>query len=175
VVPVLDDGAEREFRAFVHGQTPALMRTAYLLMGDVHLAQDLLQSVLANTALHWKRAVDSPEAYVRKALYHQAVSAWRWRGRRPESLPGVLPEQAVERADDVERRLVVQAALAKLSPKQRAVLVLRYFDDLSEADAADALGCSIGTVKSQTRHALGRLRVLAPELADLLTPVEVES
>ena len=172
---VLDDDAEREFRAFVHAHAASLARTAYLLMNDAHLAEDLLQSVLANAALRWTAAVAHPEAYVRKALYHQAISWWRWRGRRPESLPGVLPETAHDGADDIDRRIVVRAALAKLTPKQRAVLVLRYFDDLSEADAAEALGCSRGTVKSQTRHALGRLRVLAPELADLLASAEMTS
>jgi RNA polymerase sigma factor (sigma-70 family) len=75
----------------------------------------------------------------------------------------VLPEVIADSADH-ERRLVVRAALGKLTPRQRAVLVLRYFEDLSESDTAAVLSCSVGTVKSQTRHALSRLRVLAPEL-----------
>jgi RNA polymerase sigma-70 factor (sigma-E family) len=170
----LDDDAEREFRAFVRAQTPALTRAAYLLTGDRHQAQDLVQSALANTALRWSAAVQNPGAYTRKALYHQAVSRWRWLRRRPESLPGILPEPTPRPNDDVELRIVVQVALAKLTPRQRAVLVLRYFEDLSEADAAAVLGCAVGTVKSQTRHALSRLRVLAPELEDLWTPVEVD-
>jgi RNA polymerase sigma-70 factor (sigma-E family) len=162
-VAVLDGDAEREFREFVRAETPALMRAAYLLAGDPHQAQDLVQSTLAGVALHWRTASEHPHAYTRQALYHQAVSWWRWRGRRPESLSGVLPEVIADSADH-ERRLVVRAALGKLTPKQRAVLVLRYFEDLSESDTAALLGCSVGTVKSQTRHALSRLRVLAPEL-----------
>ncbi len=128
---VLDADAEREFREFVRAETPALMRAAYLLTHDSHKAEDLVQSALAGVALHWRTAAQNPAAYTRKALYHQAVSWWRWRGRRPESLSAALPE-AIAASPDHERRLVVRAALAKLTPKQRAVLVLRYFEDLSE-------------------------------------------
>jgi len=162
-VTVLDGEAEGEFREFVRAETSALMRAAYLVTRDSHQAEDLVQSTLAGVALHWRTARENPAAYTRKALYHQAVSWWRWRGRRPESLSAALPEAIAESADH-ERRLVVRAALGKLTPKQRAVLVLRYFEDLSESDTAVVLGCSVGTVKSQTRHALARLRVLAPEL-----------
>jgi RNA polymerase sigma-70 factor (sigma-E family) len=176
-VRVLNDADDADFRAFVHARSSMLMRSAYLLTGDVQLAQDLLQSVLAKTALHWAKASALPDAYVRKALYHEAVSTWRRRRLRPESLPGVLPERVGTRdvSDDVDRRIVVRKALALLTPKQRAVLVLRFFEDLSEADAAAALGCAVGTVKSQTRHALQRLRTVAPELADFLKPAEVDS
>jgi RNA polymerase sigma-70 factor (sigma-E family) len=163
-VAVLDGEAEREFRDFVRAETPALMRAAYLLTGDSHQAEDLVQSTLAGVALRWRAASEHPAAYTRKALYHQAVSWWRWRGRRPESLSAVLPEAVHDNGDDSERRLVVRAALGRLTSRQRAVLVLRYFEDLSESDTAAVLGCSVGTVKSQTRHALARLRVLAPEL-----------
>lgn len=162
-VAVLDGDAEHGFREFVRVETPALMRAAYLLTGDAHHAEDLVQSTLAGVALRWRTVGENPRAYTRKALYHQAVSLWRWRGRRPESLLAVLPEVIADSADH-ERRLVVRAALGKLTPRQRAVLVLRYFEDLSESDTAAVLGCSVGTVKSQTRHALSRLRVLAPEL-----------
>ncbi len=174
---VLDDDAEREFRAFVHASSASLTRTAHLLMSDAHLAKDLLQTALASTALHWSAAAERPDAYVRKTLYHQAISWWRWRRRRPESLLETVPEpiRFSDPSDDADRRVVVRAALAKLTPKQRAVLILRYFDDLPEREVAEILGCSVGTVKSQTRHALARLRVLAPELAGLLTPAEVES
>jgi RNA polymerase sigma-70 factor (sigma-E family) len=171
-VAVLDGDAEREFREFVRAETPALMRAAYLLAGDPHQAQDLVQSTLAAVALRWQRAGENPRAYTRRALYHQAVSWWRWRGRRPESLSAVLPEVTADAADH-ERRLVVRAALGRLTSKQRAVLVLRYFEDLSESDTAKVLGCSVGTVKSQTRHALSRLRALAPELAELVAFTEV--
>ncbi len=170
---VLDGDAEREFRDFVRAETAALMRAAYLLSGDSHHAQDLVQSTLANVALHWRTASQHPMAYARKALYHQAVTWWRWRGRRPETATANLPEAVRDDGDDGDRRLVVRAALARLTPKQRAVLVLRYFEDLPESETAALLGCSVGTVKSQTRHALSRLRVLAPELADLIAFTEV--
>lgn len=167
---VLDDEAEREFREFARAHTPALMRAAYLLTGDAHHAQDLVQSTLANVALHWRAAAEHPQAYVRKSLYHQAVSWWRWRGRRRETPFATVPETAVrDDDDDRERRLVVRAALGRLTPKQRAVLVLRYFEDLSESETAGLLGCSVGTVKSQTRHALSRLRAWHPNLVSCST------
>ncbi len=170
---ILDGEAEREFREFVRAETPGLMRAAYLLTGDSHQAQDLVQSTLAGVALHWRTAGEHPRAYARKALYHHAVSWWRWRGRRPETLFAVLPEVVRDADEDHEQRLVVRAALARLTPKQRAVLVLRYLDDLSESETAALAGCSVGTVKSQTRHALSRLRVLAPELGELFDTAEV--
>ena len=107
---VLDSEAEREFREFVRVETPALMRAAYLMTGDSHHAQDLVQSTLANVALHWRAAAAHPQAYTRKSLYHQAVSWWRWRGRRPETPFAALPEATPDEADDRERRLVVRAA-----------------------------------------------------------------
>ena len=121
-------------------------------------------------------AADDPDAYVRRVLYHERISTWRRRSRLAEHPVGEPPEAAVrgDLADDTVRRVVLERALAKLTLKQRAVIVLRYFEDLSEVDTADALGCSVGTVKSQTSHALGRLRALAPELADLVKdPTEV--
>jgi len=173
-VTVLDGDAEREFREFVRADTPNLMRAAYLLTGDPHHAQDLVQSTLANVALHWRAAAEHPHAYARKSLYHQAVSWWRWRGRRPETLFAALPDASARDDDgDRDRRLVVRAALSRLTPKQRAVLVLRYFEDLPESETAALLGCSVGTVKSQTRHALSRLRALAPELGELFESAEV--
>jgi RNA polymerase sigma-70 factor (sigma-E family) len=172
-VAVLDGEAEREFREFARAETPALMRAAYQLTGDSHHAQDLVQSTLVNVALHWRAATGHPQAYARKSRYHQAVSWWRWRGRRPETPFAVVPDATPGDDDDRERRLVVRAALARLTPKQRAVLVLRYFEDLPESETARLLGCSIGTVKSQTRHALSRLRALAPELGEVFDVTEV--
>jgi RNA polymerase sigma factor (sigma-70 family) len=87
---------------------------------------------------------------------------------------GSAPPEQLAAADDVERRLVLREALLRLTPKQRAVLVLRYYEDLTESQAAAVLGCSPGTVKSQSRHALARLRELAPELAGLFGPVPEE-
>ncbi|MFF4616391.1 SigE family RNA polymerase sigma factor [Nonomuraea jabiensis] len=154
------------FREFVLARQQALMRTAYLLVGDAHLAEDLLQSVLTKIVKHWPKLAreGNPEAYTRKALVNQYL-AWR-RRPRPEVLSAAPPEQAASYDNATLDRILLRQALAKLTRKQRAVIVLRYWEDLTEAQTAEALGCSIGNVKSQTHHALARLRVLAPELAD---------
>jgi RNA polymerase sigma-70 factor (sigma-E family) len=167
------------FREFVEARLPRLSRAAYLLAGGHHQAEDLLQSTLIKVAGRWSRiaAIGDPEAYIRKILYHEHVRSWR-RRRYLEHPTGTLPEirSAADEADRAVQRLVLQQALARLTPHQRAVIVLRYFEDQSEAATAEAMGCSIGTVKSQTSHALKRLRALAPELADLLPePTEVRS
>jgi RNA polymerase sigma-70 factor (sigma-E family) len=158
------------FREFVCGSSARLCRAAYLLTGDHGLAEDLLQNALTKTASRWPQLRDgNPEGYVRRILYNDFVSAWRRRRVREE--PGVEHLDAAAAADesaDVVRRLALQDALATLPRRQRAVLVLRYFEDQTEAQAAELLGCSIGTVKSQAHHALARLRTSAPELADLL-------
>ena len=169
-----DDG----FRQFVTARLPRLSRVAYLLTGDHHAAEDLLQSALVKVGTRWPRvaAAEDPDAYVRRILYHEQVSTWRRRARRDERLVAQPPDAPAHRdmANESIRRLVLRDALARLTPRQRAVIVLRYFEDLSEVDTAAALGCAVGTVKSQTSHALGRLRVLAPELADLIQePTEV--
>ena len=160
--------AEASFEEFVRARTPALARAAYLLTGDRHHAEDLVQSVLTRLAVRWTR-LDDADAYARRVLYTQAVSWWRVRRRRREVLVDVAPDHAGDGQGDPELRVVVTRALAKLTPKQRAVLVLRFYEDRTEAETADLLSVALGTVKSQTRHALRRLRELAPELADLLT------
>ncbi|MBB4912982.1 SigE family RNA polymerase sigma factor [Streptosporangium saharense] len=153
------------FREFVLARQQALTRTAYLLTGDAHLAEDLLQSTLVNVAKQWPRlSVDgNPEAYTRRALMNQYIS-WRRRLRRewPSASP---PEHGVSHDEETLDRIVLRQVLARLTRKQRAVLVLRFWEDLTEAQTAEALGCSVGTVKSQTHRALARLRALAPELA----------
>ena len=164
------DPGQAGFEAFVAARSAALGRTAVLLAGDRHLAQDLLQDALAKVASRWDRVVAAgdPEPYVRRVLYTCAVDGHR-RRRLREVLTGDLPDV---RADDAsgaaDRRLVLQAALARLSPRQRAVLVLRFYDDATEVQAAAVLGCSVSTVKSTARDALARLRALAPELDDLV-------
>ncbi|MET7875532.1 SigE family RNA polymerase sigma factor [Micromonospora profundi] len=162
-----------EFDSFVRTRTPALLRSAYLLTGDQHLAEDLVQSALARTHRAWSRLHHSgnAEAYTRKTMYHLQVSWWR-RRRVPESMPGDLPEprggdSASDHAHQTSLRLTLRAALAKLSPKQRAVLVLRFFEDRTELEAAELLGVTVGTVKSQTAKSLAKLRAVAPELAEL--------
>jgi len=168
---VLDD--DDGYREFVRLRRGPLSRVAYVLTGDHHAAEDLVQGALIKLAERWaKLARDgSPEAYVRKVLYHDHISAWRRRTRRaPEVAIGDVPDRAGggDEAGEVVRRLVLRQALAKLTHKQRAVLVLRFFEDLSESDTAEALNCSVGNVKSQTNYALVRLRMLAPELALLM-------
>jgi RNA polymerase sigma-70 factor (sigma-E family) len=170
-------GGDREsFDDFVRARSAVLLRAAYLLAGDRHLAEDLVQETLVRVAQHWSRVhhEGNPEAYARQVLYTRAVDSWRWRRRRPPEVGGMPMETvdavgigaAVDAVEAIERQLVVRAALARLTPKQRAVLVLRFFEDRTESDTAAVLNCSVGTVKSQTRHALDRLRVLAPELAE---------
>jgi RNA polymerase sigma-70 factor (sigma-E family) len=163
--------AEETFRCFVGARLPALKRAAWLLTGDVHLAEDLVQTALAKVAMRWERvaAGGDPEPYVRKVLYHEHVSAGRKR-RFVEVLGGHGAEQAIgaDTTAVVPLRLTMRQALARLTPKQRAVLVLRYYEDLSESQAAELLNVSVGTVRSQTRAALARLRAVAPELATVL-------
>ncbi|WP_433211427.1 SigE family RNA polymerase sigma factor [Dactylosporangium sp. CS-047395] len=162
-----------EFDSFVRSRSAALLRSAYLLTGDQHLAEDLVQSALARTHRAWGRLHDrgNAEAYTRKVMYHLQVS-W-WRRRVPEAMPGELPEPrraaggAADHADQTTVRMTLRGALLRLSAKQRAVLVLRYFEDCTETEAAELLGVAVGTVKSQTSKALAKLRVVAPELAEL--------
>jgi RNA polymerase sigma-70 factor (sigma-E family) len=173
VYPGVDD--EATFREFVASRQGALSRVAYLLTGDHHAAEDLVQSALIKTARHWRRVstLASPEAYLRRAIYHEHVSAWRkHRGAELTVAETPEPPSAPDVADAAVRALVLRQALARLTPRQRAVLVLRYFEDLSEADTAAVLDCTVGTVKSQTHHALGRLRALAPELDGLIVETE---
>ncbi|MEV0156131.1 SigE family RNA polymerase sigma factor [Micromonospora sp. NPDC050686] len=155
------------FHEFVVQRSPALSRTAYLLTGDHQLAEDLLQSALARTYRHWRRIHGGdPEAYVRRAMYHQQVSWWRRRrvAERLEAVPTERPRD--DHSDATALRLTLDAALRRLTPRQRAVLVLRYYEDLTEAQVAEVLGCSIGTVKRHGHDAVRRLRAIAPELVD---------
>lgn len=160
----LDD--HEGFREFVLGRQQALMRTAYLLTGDAHLAEDLLQSVLMKVARRWAGLAEdgNPEAYTRKAMVNEYIS---WRRRfRPEVPSADPPERGASYDEAALDQIVLRRALARLTRKQRAVIVLRFYEDLTEAQTAGVLGCSVGNVKSQTHHALARLRALAPELVD---------
>jgi RNA polymerase sigma-70 factor (sigma-E family) len=159
-------------REFLIARGPALSRTAYLLTGGHEQAQDLLQSALAKVIPRWRRvSAGDPEAYLRRVMYNERTSLWRSRRYREHPVDQVREPAhrpaGPDEADRVERRLMVAQALARLRPRQRAVVVLRFFEDRSEAEAAALLGCSVGTVKSQTHKALARLRQLAPELAEL--------
>jgi RNA polymerase sigma-70 factor (sigma-E family) len=160
---------EDDFRAFVAARSPSLLWFAHVLTGDRHTAEDVVQIALAKTALGWSRVrrKENPEGYVRRAIINTHLNAMRrkpWREQPREFMPDdALARRAEEELDD---RDAMWAALAGLPPKQRAVLVLRYYEDLSEADIADVLGCSRGTVKSQAAKGLLHLReIVAKENA----------
>jgi RNA polymerase sigma-70 factor (sigma-E family) len=157
---------EAEFDAFVRSRSAALGRTAYLLTGDRHLAEDLLQTALLKTARAWHRIEGDPEPYTRRVLYHQNIS-W-WRARRLQETALADHDTATAPSGDPDLRISLEQALARLTAKQRTVLVLRYVEDLTEVETARVLGIGHGTVKSTTRQALARLRALAPDLADLI-------
>jgi RNA polymerase sigma-70 factor (ECF subfamily) len=151
---------ERQFRDFVAARSTALLRTAYLLSGDWGAAEDLLQVSLTKTYLAWRRLdrIEAVEPYARRVLVNTATSWWRrrWHGERPTE---VLPERAV--SDGLDARLerdALWAHVRELPARQRAVLVLRFYEDLSEMDTATLLGVSVGTVKSQCSRALATLR-----------------
>ena len=146
-----------DFEEFVLARRGALLRTAYLLTGDHHDAEDLVQSALIKVVPKWARIKEHPEPYVRQVLARESVN--RWRGRRwREATTDVVPEAMPHPCADSADRIALLEELRRLSPRQRAVLVLRYFNDLTEADTAEALGISVGTVKSHVRDALARLR-----------------
>jgi RNA polymerase sigma-70 factor (sigma-E family) len=156
-----------EFDSFVGARSGALLRTAHLLTGDRGHAEDLLQQALERLYRHWGRIDGDPEGYVRRTLVNLAADRWRRRSRRPQEAGQELPDTPA-RGDAhraVEDRYDLVRALRTLTSRQRAVLVLRYFDDLSEAEAARVLGCSVGTVKSTSSKALARLRATTPELS----------
>ena len=149
--------ADETFDGFVAARGDALWRSAWLLTGDHQLAEDLVQTALAKSWRAWSRVgPDGFEAYVRRVLFTTYVSWWRrkWRGERPTA---VLPEPAVS-APDTDTRSDLVAALAELPRGQKAVVVLRYFEDPTEQQTADLLGINVGTVKSQCSRALAALR-----------------
>ena len=154
-----DDG----FREFVELHYAALLRTGYLLTGSRDTAQDLVQNALLKALRLWQR-IDEPLAYVRRILVNERISWWRRIGSR-EVLGSILPDRTTGRdlTDAVDARGELLAALAQLPVRMRTVLVLRYWEDLSEAETARILHCSVGTVKSHASRGLARLRdVLAP-------------
>lgn len=147
------------FVDFVVARGPSLHRTAILLTRDHHRAEDLVQTALARAWGSWDRVHSDHEAYVRRILVNEFASSWRrrWNDERPSE---VLPEVATaDHGDAVTDRSTLVAALALLPRRQRAVVVLRFFHDYSETMTADALGVTVGTVKSQTSKALATLRV----------------
>ena len=161
----MDAEARARLEEFVTTRTPALIRLAYLLTGDQHAAEDLLQSALLKAARRWKHIRnENPDAYVRAAMYHEQINWWRRRGRRSEMAVEHTPETpSPDPSSNTDLRLAMRQALLQLRPHHRAVVVLRYYEDMSEAQVAELLGCSIGTVRSRTHRAVTQLRVLLPE------------
>ncbi|MEU4190261.1 SigE family RNA polymerase sigma factor [Kribbella sp. NPDC026611] len=149
-----------DFDDFVRASSTRLLRTAVLLVGDRVAAEDLLQEAYERMYVHWRRIHSAPEAYARKTLANLAANRWRSKGRKPEV---ALDEHDRPTPDGAESHAVrdqLVAALQTLPPRQRAVIVLRYYEDLTELQTAQALGCSLGTVKSQASRALDRLRLI---------------
>jgi RNA polymerase sigma-70 factor (sigma-E family) len=136
----------------------ALLATASLLAGGRDAGQDLLQAAIERLMRQWHRVEGDHEAYLRRILYHLAIDSWRRRRRRPELLTSVEPEGQSDGTDALALRDALFQALALLPPRQRAVLVLRYFEQLSEAEIAEQLDCSVGTVKSSAARGIKRLR-----------------
>lgn len=165
---------EAELREFVSARGAALSRAAYLLTGNHQAAEDLVQDTYVVLVRRWQKsgALD-PEAYVRRILYSRFVDGYR-RRRRLSELPWASPpdRSGGDETGVATDRLTLRDALAGLTPRQRAVLVLRFYEDLTESQAADALGISANTVKSQTRVALRRLRELAPDAVSSFEGVE---
>lgn len=151
---------EQQFNAWVTRSSPRLHRVAFLLTGDWQAAEDALQESLASAARHWSRIAETgnPDAYVRQVLVNRVRRRWRRHSSRERAVAepptGSVSDGAQQRADRDE----LLEALRRLPARQRAAVVFRYFEQLTEAETAEALGCSIGTVKSQTHRALATLR-----------------
>jgi RNA polymerase sigma-70 factor (sigma-E family) len=160
--------ARTEFDRFVAGGVDDLLRTGYLIVWDLGEAEDLVQETLLRVARRWPRvrAMDQPLAYARRVLVNLALDDARRRSRRRRELEAGERVPLDARADPgaaaafaaLDERSELMRVLASLPPRQRAVIVLRYFEDLSEAQTAETLGCSVGTVKSTASHGLARLR-----------------
>ncbi|CAN3981665.1 SigE family RNA polymerase sigma factor [Kitasatospora purpeofusca] len=164
--------AERDadFNAFVTGAWPRLMRTAFLLTGERYLAEDVVQTALERTYAAWGRVTkaDEPYAYVRRIVINE--HARRFRRRVPEQLVTAVPERSgPDGFARLDERAALLEALGTLPPGQRQAVVLRYWEDLSESQAAAAMGCSVGTVKSQASKGLAKLR----ELSSLITMTSI--
>lgn len=156
----MGESVDTEFREFVAARSAALLRTAYLLVGDWAHAEDVLQTALTKTYLAWRRLgkIEAVEAYARRVLVTTTTSWWRrrWHGEHPTEL---LPERAApdQINNEIERQVLWRYVQA-LPPRQRAVLVLRFYEDLTEVEVARVLGVAVGTVKSQCARALTSLR-----------------
>jgi RNA polymerase sigma-70 factor (sigma-E family) len=159
-----DGRREAEFTAYLHARQPSLLRTAYLLTGDRHTAEDVLQTSLAKLYLAWDkvRDRDSVDAYVRRIMVNENNSLWRRPWKRREHTSDVMPDASYVDTYDDGRGAALWDVVQGLPPKARAVVVLRYYEQLSEAETADVLGISIGTVKSQCSRAIAAMRERVP-------------
>ncbi|MER5291181.1 SigE family RNA polymerase sigma factor [Streptomyces pharetrae] len=166
---------DEEFQAFVIGRWPRLMRTAFLLTGEQHAAEDLVQSTLEQVYVAWRKvgSADEPEAYVRRVMINAHSRRHRRRLREflaPKDDSGLAHEQPdtgdrIAQADD---RNALLTALAELPARQREAVVLRYWEDLTETQTAEAMGCSVGAVKSNAAKGIAKLRAI-PGLAETVT------
>lgn len=164
-----------EFQGFVVGRWPRLMRTAFLLTGEQHAAEDLVQTTLEQVFVAWRKvgSADDPDAYVRRVMINAHARRHRRRLKEflaPKDDSGLVHEVAdtgdvIGQAED---RSALLTALAQLPPRQREAVVLRYWEDLTETQAAAAMGCSVGTVKSNAAKGIAKLRTI-PGLADMVT------
>jgi RNA polymerase sigma-70 factor (sigma-E family) len=152
--------SQADFDRFVADNANALVRTAYLIVGDLHDAEDLVQETLLKVASKWPRVrrMGSPLGYARRILVNMALRGSPKRSRNRAELNASAPGETASDAAPLEIHDELSDALAALPPRQRAALVLRYFLDLSEAETAAALGCSVGTVKSSTSRGLSQLK-----------------
>ncbi len=169
------DGGAAAFDDFVHARSAALHRAAYLMVGDQSLAQDLVQEALVKTYAAWPRIRDHSraEAYCRKAITTTAISWFRRRRwtheRTVEAMPEPPPSERADPASSVAQSQWLWEALQSLPARQRISIVLRYYEDLTEAQTAEAMGCAVGTVKSQVSAGIARLRdVVGDDDPDLL-------
>ena len=168
------EARDAEFQSFVVGRWPRLLRTAFLLTGEQHAAEDLVQSTLERAYAAWRRvgAADDPDAYVRRVMInaharrHRSASRSSWRRRTTRAYPRAARRRRPHRAGGRPRRAADGARRTAL--RQREAVVLRYWEDLSEAQAAEAMSCSVGTVKSNAAQGIAKLRAL-PGLAEALT------
>ncbi len=165
------DRNRAEFDDFVLARSPALQRAAFLMVGDVALAQDLVQEALTKTYVAWPRLhrTANAEAYTRKAITTTAIGWFRRKAWNNERVVEHLPEHSSSGHDDaVVERALLWTTLQSLPARQRAAIVLRYYEDLTEAQTAEAMGCAIGTVKSQVSAGLAKLRAQLGTDSDLL-------
>ena len=159
-----------DFSEFVQTRSGALFRTAYLMVGDYQLAQDLLQEALVKTLIAWPRLREPAklEAYVRRTVVTTAIS-WRRRRSFHERPADWLPDVSIlDPSDELVTHQLLLAQLGRLAPRQRAAIVLRYYEDLTESQTAEIMGCSVGAVKSQVSVGLDRLRERMGSDGDLL-------